>query len=697
MKDISFLKLGLNKAEETERANKNQKSANDVELAQVGLFEETSETDTDVEKIADDLSKYQEEDDSSFKTFIDGLKEKYRNYKIKRDKEKKEELIEDIAEKKEYIRAKKAEKTTVSDRTHDELLIKQENIDIAFEEYHNQLKNVDKELAKDLEKVKKTVDYKNVNLQDVSEELQNKMKDIDAEVLQKYPELQVYVDEYNSRQNEYSKLKEDLLDDCTDEIDKARRKVERYNKRLDRMNGKEEDEKAVGTSKKSDETKVDSSQVKITDVDLSKKAQVQETLSKANELLEKALDYTKSIVSGKQEDIASKQNEFDAIYKELYSELRNCDTELASDLYAVKYKIDIKENQIEKIDGQIMQLKEDLYNGQNVNIVKNNTLAVYEEMLADLNKFDESQLSENKKNELKTKKEELKIVIENYKKQETNAEDFDADEIALKIHKLENHRKTLSSDVETLKGDMGEIQTKIKTEHTDLSGKVDKFSSSCEDLSKIKTEKMEELKTKHMKVLNSKLSAEVELGNINAVEVAKQYQFFDTELPDNFAKKLDDKLGYGFSDKLSKICKKYGISEKDLVGLMFSESGLNPQSQNKDSDATGLIQFMPETAEKQLHTTISALYNMSAVQQLDYVDKYFSSWLKEGGNYDAGELYTAVYMPARVGREVVAERGGSGYSGNSGLDLNSDGKTTKYELAQKVRNKYQDALKAFGC
>ena len=133
-----------------------------------------------------------------------------------------------------------------------------------------------------------------------------------------------------------------------------------------------------------------------------------ETLKKNTE---EVLNKTKDILefSGKQEDIASKQNEFDAIYKELYSELRNCDTELASDLYAVKYKIDIKENQIEKIDGQIMQLKEDLYNGQNVNIVKNNTLAVYEEMLADLNKFDESQLSENKKNELKTKKEDLPI------------------------------------------------------------------------------------------------------------------------------------------------------------------------------------------------------------------------------------------------------------------------------------------------
>ena len=212
-----------------------------------------------------------------------------------------------------------------------------------------------------------------------------------------------------------------------------------------------------------------------------------------------------------------------------------------------------------------------------------------------------------------------------------------------------------------------------------------------------KTEKMEDLKSKHIKILDSRISSEIDLENIKAVETARKYEFFDTELPENFAKKLDAKLGYGFCSKLSKICKKYGISEKDLIGLMFSESGLDPQARNSNGGATGLIQFMPETAEKQLHTTTSALYDMSAVQQLDYVDKYFSSWLKEGGNYDAGELYTAVYMPSRVGRDVVAVRGGSGYSGNAGLDSNGDGQTTKAELAQKVKNKYQDALNAYNC
>lgn len=699
MSEISSLKLGLSKTEDIEKLKKEQSSANEVELAQVGLFENSSEVEetSNVEKLADEYSQCKEDtEESSFKNFIDGLKEKYRNYKTERNKRKKEKLKEDIAEKKEYIRAKKAEKTTISDRTNDELLKKQENADIAFAEYHEQLKNVDKEIAKDLEKVKSTIDYKNVNLEEVSEKTQNKMTELEAKVLQKYPELQSYVDKYNSAQNEYDQTKEDMLEDCTSEIEKSRKKLDRMTKKLDKMTS-ENDGKAVGSGNDTEKPTTVKSSVKISDVQTSKKTQVQETLSKANALLEKASEYTDLIISEKAEGIATLQKDFDEAYKNLYTELRNYDTELASDLYAVKYKIDVKENQIEKIDAQVMQLKETLYNGQNSDVIRANTLAIYEEMLSDLDKFNENELSENKKTELKKKKEELKTLIENYKKEETTAEDFNAEEIATKIQNLETQRKTLSSEVDTLKTDMENLQAEIKSEYSELSKMLDKFSSSSEELSKVKTEKMEELKSKHMKVLNGKNSAEIELGNIEAVEVAKKYQFFDTELPDNFAKKLDDELGYGFSAKLSKICKKYGLSEKDLVGLMFSESRLNPKARNSNGGATGLIQFMPETAEKQLNTTTSALYNMSAVQQLDYVDKYFSSWLEEGGNYDAGELYTAVYMPSRVGRDVVAVRGGSGYSGNAGLDLNGDGQTTKAELAQKVRNKYQDALDYFGC
>ena len=700
MVDFSFLKLGLGKTQDVEKVKKEQSSANEVELAQVGLFENSSDVEKtgDVEKISEEYTQYKDkiEKESSLKTFFDGIKEKYKAYKIKRNKKKLENLKQDIAEEKEYIKAKKLEKTSISDRTNDELLKKQEIGDIAFSEYYEQLKKVDEVLAKDLEKVKKSIDYKNVNLQTVSEDLQAKMKEIEAQVLQKYPELQAYVDKYNSIQNDYAQTKQDMLDNCVSDLEKSEKKLDRLNKKLDKLTV-ENDEKAVGSVKNSDDVKAGTSSVKMSDIQLSQKSQLEETLSKANDLLEKSLTYAKKLISGKEEGITTLQKEYDSAYKNLYSELRDCDTELASDLYAVKYKIDVKENQIEKIDAQVMQLKEDLYIGQNADVVKANTLSIYEEMLSDLNKFDESQLSENKKTELNKKKEELGNLIENYKKEETQSENFNAEEIAIKIQKLEKQRKNLSSEVDTLKTDMGNLQTQIKTEYPDLAGIVDKFGSSEEELSNYKTEKMEDLKSKHIKILDSRISSEIDLENIKAVETARKYEFFDTELPENFAKKLDAKLGYGFCSKLSKICKKYGISEKDLIGLMFSESGLKPQARNSNSGATGLIQFMPETAEKQLHTTTSALYDMSAVQQLDYVDKYFSSWLKEGGNYDAGELYTAVYMPSRVGRDVVAVRGGSGYSGNAGLDSNGDGQTTKAELAQKVKNKYQDALNAYNC
>ena len=49
---------------------------------------------------------------------------------------------------------------------------------------------------------------------------------------------------------------------------------------------------------------------------------------------------------------------------------------------------------------------------------------------------------------------------------------------------------------------------------------------------------------------------------------------------------------------------------------MNSESGLNSRAQNKKGGASGLIQFMPETA-RALDTTTVALRELAPEQQLD--------------------------------------------------------------------------------
>ncbi len=144
-----------------------------------------------------------------------------------------------------------------------------------------------------------------------------------------------------------------------------------------------------------------------------------------------------------------------------------------------------------------------------------------------------------------------------------------------------------------------------------------------------------------------------------------------------------------FNKKLDKIAKDLGVKSNDLLAVMKQESGVNPKAQNKTSGATGLIQFMPKTAAS-LGTSTSDLLQMDAVQQLDYVYKYFK--MTGVGDGSLGDLYMAVFMPKYVGRSddtVLGQQGASGFSGkvydqNKGLDRNKDGTITVADVKQSV-------------
>ena len=69
-----------------------------------------------------------------------------------------------------------------------------------------------------------------------------------------------------------------------------------------------------------------------------------------------------------------------------------------------------------------------------------------------------------------------------------------------------------------------------------------------------------------------------------------------------------------FKKKLEKICQALGVKSHDMVAIFKQESGVNPQARNATSGATGLIQFMPDTARR-LGTTTDDLYKMDGVQQ----------------------------------------------------------------------------------
>jgi hypothetical protein len=146
-----------------------------------------------------------------------------------------------------------------------------------------------------------------------------------------------------------------------------------------------------------------------------------------------------------------------------------------------------------------------------------------------------------------------------------------------------------------------------------------------------------------------------------------------------------------FNKKLDKIANLLGVESSHLIAIMKMESRIDPSAVNKQSGATGLIQFMPDTA-RSLGTSVEALRGMSAVEQLDYVYKYFKMVGVKPG-MDLGDLYMAVFMPKYVGADdntVLGKEGASGFSGkvyaqNKGLDKNKDGAITVADVKGSIQ------------
>ncbi len=131
-----------------------------------------------------------------------------------------------------------------------------------------------------------------------------------------------------------------------------------------------------------------------------------------------------------------------------------------------------------------------------------------------------------------------------------------------------------------------------------------------------------------------------------------------------------------------------------LAACMAFETGERFKSDtvNPVSGATGLIQFMPKTAEG-LDTTTAKLAAMTEVEQMLYVGKYFAP--RKGQMKTLSDVYMAILWPKAVGK---AEAYGlfvtpsTAYVQNKGLDVNSDGVVTKGEAASKVQAKLDKGL-----
>lgn len=149
------------------------------------------------------------------------------------------------------------------------------------------------------------------------------------------------------------------------------------------------------------------------------------------------------------------------------------------------------------------------------------------------------------------------------------------------------------------------------------------------------------------------------------------------------------KVSPEFGAKVRLISGRLGCFPDDLMSCMAWESGrsFSPSKKNMaGSGATGLIQFMPSTAVA-LGTTTAALGLMTALQQLDYVEKYFQPY--RGKLSTLADLYMAILWPAGVGKPMEyvlwdRESRPTTFRQNAGLDGNHDGAITKAECAAKL-------------
>jgi len=145
------------------------------------------------------------------------------------------------------------------------------------------------------------------------------------------------------------------------------------------------------------------------------------------------------------------------------------------------------------------------------------------------------------------------------------------------------------------------------------------------------------------------------------------------------------------ADKLALVgaAEAIGLDPDWLATIIQFESGgsFSPSKKNAaGSGATGLIQFMPATAEG-LGTTTDALAAMSFAEQLEYVKRYFQPWASRIKSLD--DAYLAVLYPAFIGRADDAVLGASGstiYEQNKGFDRDGKGYITKADITQTIRN-----------
>jgi hypothetical protein len=137
----------------------------------------------------------------------------------------------------------------------------------------------------------------------------------------------------------------------------------------------------------------------------------------------------------------------------------------------------------------------------------------------------------------------------------------------------------------------------------------------------------------------------------------------------------------GVKTKLDELAKKYEFTVDEILSVIKKESNFDTKAENPKSKATGLIQFMPDTA-KGLNTSIDEIAEMDAIAQLDLIDKYFEQ------NHTKGEHpYITVAYPkaATMGMDDIIADSDSIIAKQNPVWQDENGNVTKRSILGYVK------------
>ncbi len=367
-----------------------------------------------------------------------------------------------------------------------------------------------------------------------------------------------------------------------------------------------------------------------------------------------------------QDEFEERDKEFDANIKEKESSMLEQETKI-QDLTAT---IDAKSNAISDLEGQKSSLEGAISSINSEDEDADEQRSSLEENIANVQaSIDEAQSALDEAQSALVEAKDAQLVLEEEK---ALLEEEKANLLADMAEEYEELNVVLEAVKELQEATQNEIQ-----EITDA--KTEKVATLDADIQALKTE----------------------LANIkereNTEKVISENSVYDSSSSMIAGCSIEEfaaKTGYdaAFLERVCSASVEIGCSPESLLGLMFSESGLNSQAVNSSGGAVGLIQFMPSTAES-LGTTSEALLNMSDVEQMDYVVKYFNELCsgykdKMGDTLSAGDLYSLTFLPSRSANETLTTSDETYYSWNSGLDANGDGSITKTELDERIMDKF---------